>query len=1174
MTTPNDPTMSHDSLDAVIAAYMLAVETGEVPNRQELLDRHSEHADALRAFFADLDRMDRVASPLRMADRLDATSTVEADGQSELPTVRYFGDYELLEEIARGGMGIVYKARQMSLNRLVALKMILAASFASSRDVQRFRSEAQAAANLDHPHIVPIYEVGEHEGQQYYAMKFVEGTSLTMCPQAAPRREVEAMLPVIRAVHHAHQRGVLHRDLKPSNVLVDAKGTRYVTDFGLAKRLSDAEGSITETGQVLGTPKYMPLEQAAGRKDLTVTADVYSLGVILYERLTGQPPFTGDNALTLLRQARESEPPRPSSIRPGLDHDLETVVLKCLEKEPSRRYASAVALADDLGNWLAGRPITARPVGHTERAWRWCRRNPAVACLLAVTLVALVSTAAVSTVFAVSRTRAAQRVATAYKKSEEHRIEAQNYAVNILLEQASARAENEEPVEALFRLVRALELAAPDHAQTQRSIRWALAATMTKFPEVARHLDPDDHFVSAAFSPDGHLFVTGKEDGHARIWETESGKLRKDIPMFREGSCDAIAFSPDGTAFAATNGSEVRSWSLSGDRPLGPPIPSWIGKALSPYEARVTFTADGKSILQVAEGYPMVKAQLWDVSTGQPLGPAITRKSDLVVPGGDGYVIATGKALAVGDSVKAEVEFIDTRTGLPIGDPIRCDGGPRSAALSSDNRLIAAWYQGDLTVYDARTRQQLSILYHDKGGPGDSNMLFSRDGRTLLTSYPRSVSFWDVETWRERTTVTIPFCDGPGMAFPFDSDRLAITTDCGGTSILDSSSGRLLGVVYIGESGAFDPTSATLIGSHFRTDESNPVRWKRTLFDSELWSLSPVEGSVGEVRLWAELVARSEYRGGEQPRPLDEPSWQERRRELERQIEAATVSEGVRRIASDRLYWLRCELDLAQGELHAAQPTRRLKDAVEILKRLIDAEPGQWRHRQRLGEALGGLGRYREAASAFQQALQIGGDRVKEDARWWSCTGLCLLASGDEKGYRELRHEMIERSIETQQFGRNILLLLSAGSSPLGNGPEVKRLLQLMGKEDPLESSEDGALILVRTGRNREALKYLEEYIDAGYGTSPDLRYADIDYLIPFLALVHHRLGHPVKAREFLAKAMSTLASIEKKGLAGLAAPPTPGTTSSPSRWSPWRPRPSSRAATRIFRPIRLPTNH
>ncbi len=203
MTTPNDPTMSHDSLDAVIAGYMLAVEAGDVPNRQELLDRHPEHAESLHAFFADLDRMDRVASPLRMAGGPDATSEVGPNGHTTLPTVRYFGDYELLEEIARGGMGVVYKARQRSLNRLVALKMILAGSFASSRDVQRFRTEAESAANLDHPHIVPIHEVGEHEGQQYFSMKFIEGTSLSGHPRGEVRIEVAGLVDVARAVHHA-----------------------------------------------------------------------------------------------------------------------------------------------------------------------------------------------------------------------------------------------------------------------------------------------------------------------------------------------------------------------------------------------------------------------------------------------------------------------------------------------------------------------------------------------------------------------------------------------------------------------------------------------------------------------------------------------------------------------------------------------------------------------------------------------------------------------------------------------------------------------------------------------------------------------------------------------------------------------------------------------------------
>jgi predicted Ser/Thr protein kinase len=499
--------MSHDSLDAVIAGYMLAVEAGDVPNRQELLDQHPEHADALRAFFTELDRMDRVASPLRIADGLEATGAVEANGHTVLPTVRYFGDYELLEEIARGGMGIVYKARQMSLNRLVALKMILAGSFATSRDVQRFRSEAEAAANLDHPHIVPIYEVGEHEGQQYYAMKFVEGTSLAKHPKGDPRQEVEPMLDVIRAVHHAHQRGVLHRDLKPSNVLVDSQGTRYVTDFGLAKRLADANVSFTESGQVLGTPKYMPPEQAAGRKDLTVVADVYSLGVILYERLTGQTPFTGDNALTLIRQARESDPPRPSTIRAGFDRDLETVVLKCLEKEPGRRYPSAEALADDLDRWLAGKPITARPSGSVARAWKWARRNPAVAALAASVGVLLVVVLIGSIVAAVrlaaaarSSRAAAVRLAAAARSSQGLYLAAQSELVR--------------PSNPGLALALALEGAERHPSPIAHN---AVLAAMEANDELRTLIGPGSKVTMIAVAPDGRTAVTGSDDRTARL---------------------------------------------------------------------------------------------------------------------------------------------------------------------------------------------------------------------------------------------------------------------------------------------------------------------------------------------------------------------------------------------------------------------------------------------------------------------------------------------------------------------------------------------------------------------------------------------------------------------------------------------------------------------------------
>jgi hypothetical protein len=407
MTPPAEPTgPHHDPLDAVIAEYLQQVEAGVVPDRATLLARYPELADGLRAFFADYDRLDRQAGELRLSTDLNRTTDLPAEA-AEPRRVRYFGDYELLEEIAHGGMGIVYKAKQVSLERLVALKMILKGELATPHDLARFRAEAEAAANLDHPHIVPIYEVGEHDGQQYYAMRFIEGTSLAGFPRADTRTEAGRMATIARAVHHAHQRGILHRDLKPANILVDAAGTPHVTDFGLAKRV-DAHRSLTETGVPVGTPRYMAPEQAAGRKDLTVAADVYSLGVILYERLTGRTPFAGETMLEVLRQVRDAEAPRPSALVPGLDRDLETVCLKCLEKDSAKRYPSAEALAEDLERWLRGEPILARPVGQAERLWRWCRRNPAVAGLTGALAAALLAGTAISIGFAVRANRRAE----------------------------------------------------------------------------------------------------------------------------------------------------------------------------------------------------------------------------------------------------------------------------------------------------------------------------------------------------------------------------------------------------------------------------------------------------------------------------------------------------------------------------------------------------------------------------------------------------------------------------------------------------------------------------------------------------------------------------------------------------------------------------------------------
>ncbi len=337
---------------------------------------------------------------------------------------RMFGDYELLAEIARGGMGVVYKARQTGLNRIVALKLILGGQFADQRALARFHVEAEAAATLSHRNIVPIYDIGEYQGQHYFSMRLIEGGSLSehlgefrltepdgnsqSTIKSQPRsllrkhtdRTINLMIDVARAVQHAHAHGILHRDLKPANILLDGKGDPHVTDFGLAKRI-EAESSVTHSGTILGTPSYMSPEQARGDNVVTTAADVYGLGAILYELLTGWPPFKGKNAMDTVRQVLEREPERPRAINSSLDRDLETITLKCLEKDPARRYTSAEALAKDLDCWRKGEPISARPTGRYERLARWCRRNPLLAALSASVLVLLVTVACVSTVAAV-----------------------------------------------------------------------------------------------------------------------------------------------------------------------------------------------------------------------------------------------------------------------------------------------------------------------------------------------------------------------------------------------------------------------------------------------------------------------------------------------------------------------------------------------------------------------------------------------------------------------------------------------------------------------------------------------------------------------------------------------------------------------------------------------------
>src|SRR6266853_4689635 len=331
--------------------------------------------------------------------RTGLASLDNEDGEAFEPTIarmlKDFGDYELLEEIGRGGQGVVYRARQKSLNRIVALKVIGLAHWATEAHVKRFRLEAEAAASLNHPCIVPIYEVGERDGACYFSMGLVEGGQLDAVAKREPipiRHAAVLIAKLARTVSYAHEHGILHRDIKPGNILLDAKGEPHLTDFGLA-RLVETESTVTRTLEVLGTPSYMAPEQAAANNtQLTSATDMYGLGAVLYQLLTGHPPFAGGTTYETIKLLLETDPRQPRQLNPKIDRDLSTICLKCLEKDPTRRYPSALALADDLERWLKHEPIQARPTGIFARGRKWVRRNPSRA-LLAASLVALAAAA-------------------------------------------------------------------------------------------------------------------------------------------------------------------------------------------------------------------------------------------------------------------------------------------------------------------------------------------------------------------------------------------------------------------------------------------------------------------------------------------------------------------------------------------------------------------------------------------------------------------------------------------------------------------------------------------------------------------------------------------------------------------------------------------------------------
>jgi eukaryotic-like serine/threonine-protein kinase len=488
-----------------------------------------------------------------IGDNEEATKRVEYSTLN-----RRIGDYEILDEIARGGMGVVYRARQINLNRMVALKVLLIGHFANDTFIKRFRREAKAAASLNHPNIVSIHEVSEDQGQPYFSMELIEGHNLAELTREKPlaaRDAAQLLKTIAEAVHFAHQGGLLHRDLKPSNVVVDASNIPHITDFGLAKRVEDAD--LTLTGQVLGTPNYMPPEQADPKRGpTTVASDVYSLGAILYQLLTGRAPFMAETITQTLRLVSEGEPVSPRLLSPSVPRDLETICARCLEKDPQRRYGSAHELAEELDRFLKDEPIRARPIGPWAKLARWCRRKPALASAMGAGTVLLV-VIAIGSPIAIIRINDERKLAEAARKQEsalrvraesaERDTEQQLYAA--LLEQARATVLNGEMgqrVRALDALRRAAAIS--NNAELRREVFAALALPDLRLErelpygeEFVRILDPS--FERIALS-----ILRGR--GPVEIRSTGDQRLLATLPASTNLPVYVMEWSADGRFLA------------------------------------------------------------------------------------------------------------------------------------------------------------------------------------------------------------------------------------------------------------------------------------------------------------------------------------------------------------------------------------------------------------------------------------------------------------------------------------------------------------------------------------------------------------------------------------------------------------------------------------------------
>jgi WD40 repeat protein len=698
------PALADNPEAAVALAYgefLAREEAGEAPVPEEYLQRFAKVAARLRV-------------QLELHSALGSTGPAPSWPVPIVPPAvaqAAPAGYEVMDEIGRGSMGVVYRAWQTELRRLVALKLLLATASAPAR--ARFRTEAEAVARLYHPNIVQVYAFGEVRGQPFFSMELVEGGTLARLVRNGPlpvRQAAELIATLARAIDYAHTRGVVHRDLKPANVLLAEDGTPRVTDFGLAKLLIGSSEQ-TATGELLGTPAYMAPEQAGARETpVTPAVDIYALGAILYEMLTGRTPFWADSAVGLLMQVRNVEAIRPNRLRPGLPRDLETICLKCLEKTPTQRYDSAAALADDLNRFLHHEPIRARPVGRLARLWRWSRRNPALATVGGVAVVGLLLAAAVSASFGVYYAHTVGRLSRAL-------AEADHVTAGLALDRGVALCDQGDTGSGLLWLARSLELASKTgDADLERAARINLSAWSARMHPLRQCLQRPERVSGVAFSPDGTRLATSCVDGTGQLWDAATGQPIGGA-LRHGGAVTAVAFSPDGRHLATgcADGKLYR-WEATTGAALGP-----LGDGV-PIQ-KVLFDPQGRWCLAVGG----TRVQVWDLASGTAL--ATLDHAGAVT---DAAVSRNGATLLTGTDTGTAMLW-ELPAGTQRGNPLQHGCPVRSVALHPDGRLAAVGDENGHTVlWNAGSKETIREM--PRHSAAIVALAFSPDGEQLLSA--------------------------------------------------------------------------------------------------------------------------------------------------------------------------------------------------------------------------------------------------------------------------------------------------------------------------------------------------------------------------------------------------------------------------------------------------------